>query len=54
MVTHKLLYGHDKAIDAFANAVTTGKSDERICSELGRKVVKAMNEMCAKVEKERN
>lgn len=54
MVTHKLLYGHDKAIDAFANAVTTGKSDERICSELGRKVVKAMNEVCAEVEKESN
>lgn len=50
MVSGRLLYGHDKAIEAFINAIKTGNPDERINKSIGTDVVSAMNEVVRLVE----
>ena len=53
MVTKNLLYGHDVVIDYFLDAINTGVSKEEINCTLGKKVVKAMNEVAEIIERER-
>lgn len=50
MISHNLLYGHDKAIQAYANAILTGKVDEKIGADLGLEVVRAMNQVITKAK----
>lgn len=53
MVTHNLLYGHDKCIDRFLKAIERGKSCYELSAVLGREVVMAMNEVVSCAEAER-
>lgn len=45
MVTKDLLYGHELVIDKFAYAILNKEVDDKISPQLGRDVVKAMNEV---------
>lgn len=53
MVSKRLFYGHDLAIEKFVEAIKTGTSDPRISAERGRDVVRAMNEVVALATAER-
>lgn len=52
MLTGHLLYGHDIVIREFGLAITEGKEDSRICAQLGREVVLAMNRVVELVKEE--
>jgi len=43
LITNNLLYGHDKVIRYFLDAIKTKKSSPLLSAELGKKVVTAMN-----------
>lgn len=49
MVSNNLLYGHDLCINKFANEIFTGEKCFELSPELGREVVKAMNEVVTNV-----
>lgn len=51
MITGSLLYGHDICIKKFLEAIETGVSCEELSPELGREVVKAMNEVVINAER---
>lgn len=53
MVTNNLLYGHDVVINYFLDAMETGVSRTEIDCILGKKVVKAMNEVVELIEREK-
>ncbi|MDR1917258.1 MAG: Gfo/Idh/MocA family oxidoreductase [Synergistaceae bacterium] len=45
MVTHRLLYGHDKIISEFMENIETKKDSTYISAEMGKKVIIAMNKV---------
>lgn len=51
MVTGSLLYGHDICMKKFLEAIETGVSCDELSPELGREVVKAMNEVVKNAER---
>lgn len=53
MIRNNLLYGHDVVLQRFIKAIITGQQTPEINYPLGRKVVKAMNEVADLVERER-
>lgn len=52
MIRHKLLYGHDKCINIFANSIKSKKINFELSPQLGKEVVNAMNEVIKYVERE--
>ena len=45
MLSHNLLYGHDKCMKKYMEAIDSGKTCFELSAELGKEVVTAMNEV---------